>query len=194
MNQSRWCVTTVSVLGALACSDPVPPAAQGAFITNVTAASPAVPGKNCPAGAAFTSEAPTVTDPTQTLSATSYKHKLIDGEGGSEVACTVKGASSFTFSGRVSHQSKVLELSGGTLGADLKGTARVTILDGARLSGALSSAPAACTIDAAKAEGNSYQVKAGSIWARYSCPAVESQPSSSCRAEGYFVLENCLQE
>ena len=52
---------------------------------------------------------------------------------------------------------------------------------------------AACTINAAKADGNNFQVRPGSMWASYDCTSVESQPSSSCASDGFFVFENCEQ-
>jgi hypothetical protein len=201
MNLSRWCVTAVVALGALGCSDPVPPPAQGAFIASVLSVSPAPAGKMCPSGAALTFDVPAV-DPTnippkpQQLDADTYQVKIIDGEDSSTVRCSVKGGSSgFTFSGRISLGSKALEVSGGTLGADKKGTARVTLTKSGipGFSNSLSSAAAGCQIDAAPATGNNFQVKPGSMWAHFSCAAVEHEPADYCKADGYFVFENCDQ-
>ena len=197
---SRWCVTAVVALGALGCSDPVPPPAQGAFIASVLSVSPAPAGKMCPSGAALTFDVPTV-DPAnippkpQQLDADTYQVKIIDGEESSTVRCSVKGSSTFTFSGRISLGSKALELSGGTLGADKKGTARATLTKSGTpgFSNSLSSSVGGCQIDAAPAAGNNFQVKPGSIWARFTCPAVEHEPSDYCKAEGFFVFENCDQ-
>jgi hypothetical protein len=195
---SRWCVTAVVALGAFGCSDPVPPPAQGAFWANVKSVSPAPAGKSCSAGASLTFDVPTVdpvTHSERTLDADTYLEKLVDGEDKAEVSCSVKGKSSFTLEGTIKLGNKSLAISGGTLGADKKGTARITLRDSGTpgFSGALSSAPAACTIDAAAAAGNNFQVKAGSIWGHFDCPAVEQAPSDYCKADGYFVLENCDQ-
>ena len=57
---SRWCVTAVFALGALSCSDPVAPPAQGAFIASISAPSPAQPEKACPIGGAFTFDVPEI--------------------------------------------------------------------------------------------------------------------------------------
>ena len=195
---SRWCVTAVVALGALGCSDPVPPPAQGAFWANVKSVSPAPAGKMCPSGASLTFDVPVVDPskiPPETLDTDTYLHKLIDGEDSAKVSCAVKGKSSFTVEGTIQLGNKSLAISSGTLGADKKGTARITLRDSGTpgFSGALSAPSANCTIDAAAAAGNNFQVKAGSIWGRFDCPSVEQAPSNYCKAEGFFVLENCDQ-
>jgi len=198
MNLSRWCVTAVVALGALGCSDPVPPPAQGAFWANVSSVSPTPAGKMCPSGASLTFDVPAVdpnSNPPQTLDQDTYLRKLIDGEDQAEVSCSVKGKTSFTVEGTIKLGTKSLAISNGTLADTKKGTARITLRDAANpgFSGALSSPSANCTIDAAAAAGNNFQVKAGSIWGRFSCPSVEQAPSDYCKAEGFFVLENCDQ-
>jgi len=195
---SRWCVTAVVAFGALGCSDPVPPPAQGAFWANVKSVSPAPVGRMCPSGASLTFDVPVVDPsaiPPQTLDSDTYLHKLVDGEDKAEVSCSVKGKSSFTLEGTIKLGNKSLAISNGTLGADKKGTARITLRDSGSpgFSGALSSPTPNCTIDAAAAAGNNFQVKAGSIWGHFDCASVEQAPSDYCKAEGYFVLENCDQ-
>jgi hypothetical protein len=195
---SRWCVTAVVALGAIGCSDPVPPPAQGAFWANVKSVSPAPVGKMCPSGASLTFDVPLVdpsANPPQTLDQDTYLHKLIDGEEGAEVSCSVKGKTSFTLEGTIKLGTKSLAISSGTLGDNKKGTARITLRDSANpgFSGALSAPSANCVIDAAAAAGNNFQVKAGSIWGHFDCPSVEQEPSGYCKADGFFVLENCDQ-
>jgi hypothetical protein len=113
------------------------------------------------------------------------------------VKCAVKGASSYTVEGTITLGPKSLAISSGTLGTDKKGTAQITLKDSGTpgFSGALSAPSANCTLyaDAAATPGANYQVKAGSIWGAFSCPAVEQPPSDYCQAVGYFVLENCDQ-
>lgn len=193
MNQSRWCVTAVCALGALSCSDPVAPPGQGAFTVSVLSASPAVSGKSCPTGTAYTYEAPAVESVTEKLSATFYKHKLIDGESESTVSCKMKGSSSFTFSGVLRSGTRSLELWGGTMTPDFKGTAGVTIVDGVQ-GAQFTSAAGACTVDAVKGADGKFQAKPGSLYATFSCAAVERPPSDLCRTNGVFVLENCAQD
>ena len=193
---SRWCVTAVVALGALACSDPVPPPAQGAFYAEVQSVSPAPPGKSCPSGAAFTYDVPDESSKvpaTETLTALRYLHKIIDGEDSSTVSCTVSGGSTFKFSGKISLAGKGIEITGGTLGADKKGTAAITVSNSIKLSSPLAAPMTNCVIDAAPASTNNFQVRAGSMWASFSCPNIEHSPSDYCKANGFFVLENCSQ-
>ena len=190
---SRWSVTAWVAFCALGCSDPVAPPAQGAFNTRVTSASPAPAGKMCPSGASTYFEVPTVPPPTtvdETLDDGTYLHWVIDGENGAGVACTVQGNGSF-FEGRISSGGKTLDISSGTLDATLKGKATITIASSSQISGSLSSAAAACTINASNAGGTRYEVAPGRIWATFDCPAVEKTPSDYCAARGTFVLENC---
>lgn len=192
---SRWRVTTLVAFGALSCSDPVPPPAQGAFIASVKSVSPAPAGKMCPSGTALTYDVPRIweSQPTEILTSDTYLHKATDRENSStNVRCSV--TSNLQFSGRIALGSRALEVSGGTLGADMKGTARITLTNsGSPGFSTPLSAPATnlCTIDAAAAPGNRLQVKAGSMWASFSCAAVVADPSDYCKAEGFFVLENC---
>ncbi len=190
---SRWCVTAAVALGALSCSDPVPPAAQGAFRASIGSAGlPA--GKACPSGAASTFEVPAVdlSKPTEVLTTTTYLHSAIDGEGDSKVSCSVKGSSSFTFSGRISNGGKVLELTEGVLSNNMTGTARVTLWNSMTLSNPLTSPAADCTITVVN-NSKGVQVKSGSIWAQFKCKTVERAPSDACDATGTFVLGNCSE-
>jgi len=177
---------------------PVPPPAQGAFWVNVKSVSPSPAGKMCPSGASLTFDVPAVeltSGVPETLDGDTYLHKLIDGEDRAEVTCAVQGESAFTLEGTIRLGNKSLTLSSGTLAADKKGMARVTLRDSGTpgFPGTLSSTSANCTLDAAAAAGNNFQVKAGSIWAHFSCPSVEQAPTDYCQASGYFVLENCQQ-
>lgn len=193
---SRWCVTAFVALGSLACSDPVPPPAQGAFIASVGQVSPPVSGKACPAGAAFTYDVPAVraTKPGEALDNNTYLHKTIDGESNSTVSCTVKkGGGGFSFSGKISISGQALEITDGVLDGSNKGTARIFIVNSEHLSAPLISPSANCVIDASSTSGAAYQAQPGSMWAHFSCSSVESPPSDYCKAEGTFVLENCVQ-
>jgi hypothetical protein len=185
---SRWCVSAVFALGALSCSDPVPPPAQGAFITTIKAPSPAQPGKSCPTSVSFTYDVPSIqaTKPLEALDQDTYLHRSIDGEDNASVSCTVTGSSSFTFAGQILLGGKALTIGSGTLGADKKGTAQFTVANREGLSSSLKSPMPNCAVEAS-------QVKAGSMWASFTCPSVEAQPSEYCTASGFFVLENCEQ-
>jgi len=198
---SRWCVTAVVALGAAACSDPVPPPAQGAFNVSVYSVSPPVAGKMCPSGAALTYEVPAVPVPTtehpqnESLSESTYLHNIIDGENSSTVHCKVKAsASGVSFEGRISLGDKAIEISSGSLPYKKTGTARMTFTKSGTpgFSNSLSSPAAGCTVDAV-VNAKGIQAKAGSIWAHFSCAGIDHDPSDHCRSEGYFVLENCDQ-
>jgi hypothetical protein len=198
---SRWCVTAVVALGAVACSDPVPPPAQGAFIANVQSVSPPVANKMCPSGAALTYEVPTTPIPTtehpkiEALSGSTYLHKIIDGEDSSTVHCAVKsGSAGISFEGRISLGGKAIEVSGGTLPDKKSGTARITFSKSSSpgFSNSLSSAPGGCTVEAVVTD-KGIQAKAGSMWAHFSCAGIDHEPSDHCKSEGFFVLENCDQ-
>ena len=185
---SRWCVTAVFALGALSCSDPVPPPAQGAFLATVKAASSPPNGRSCPSSISFTYDVPSIqaTKPLEALDENTYLHRTIDGEDNASVSCKVVGSSTFTFKGRIVLGGRALTVASGTLGADKKGTAQVTVTSSENLSGSLISPMANCLVEA-------YQVKAGSMWASFNCPSVEAPPSDYCSANGFFVLENCEQ-
>jgi len=175
---------------------PAPPPSQGAFWANVKSVSPSPAGKTCPVGASLSFDLPAVDPvsiPPRTLDADTYVENVVDGEDTAEVKCSVKGASSFTLEGTIARGTKSLAISDGTLGADRKGTARVTLKDSETpgFSGHLSAPAANCTIDAAAGVGNNFQAQAGSIWAHFACASVEQAPSDYCQAQGYFVLENC---
>jgi hypothetical protein len=193
MISSRWLVMGLVALGASACSDPVPPPAQGAFTASVRSPSPPPDGKACPV-TSTTFDVPQV-DPTKIatdrLTEYQYPHNVVDGKDGT-VSCSVKkSGSGFTFDGNIQVGSQSLSFRGGTVGADGKGTAVVTLQNGALsggFAGALTSPSAGCTINAS---GNRLQVDAGHIWATFSCSAVEQAPAVSCAALGTFVLENC---
>lgn len=194
LSSSRWCVMAAVAYGALGCSDPVPLPAQGAINTTVSSVSPPVAGKACSAGASFTFEVPEVrTDhPTEVLTGTYYKHKVIDGDNRASVKCAVRGSSTFTFSGNLLLNGEGMEVTSGTVDASLKGTATITVKNSQHLSSSLISPASSCAISVVTTEKGP-QVKAGSIWAHFSCPSVEAPPSDSCAAEGYFVFENCEQ-
>ncbi|HKY36860.1 MAG TPA: hypothetical protein VJN18_13020 [Polyangiaceae bacterium] len=194
---SRWCVTAVFALATFGCSDPVPPPAKGAFIASVKPATSPPVGKACPTSA-FTYDVPIVLEkmanPPEFLTENRYKRKIVDGESGASVSCAVKGRSTFTFSGEIQLGDRGLSFSNGTIGADKKGTAQVTVIKtGSPGFPTMMSPTANCTIDAAKADGNNYQIEAGHIWARFVCPSVENVPTDFCAADGFLVFENCDQ-
>jgi hypothetical protein len=140
----------------------------------------------------FTYDVPRILDtkPLEALDQDTYLHRTIDGENNAQVSCRVTGSS---FSGRIVLGGRALSISSGTLGADKKGTAQITVTNSESLSTSLISPTANCTVNAAKDGSNNFQVKGGSMWASFSCPSVEAAPNEYCTAGGFFVLENCEQ-
>jgi hypothetical protein len=149
-------------------------------------------GKSCPTSVSFTYDVPRILDtkPTEGLDQDTYLHRIVDGESSAQVSCKVTGSS---FSGRIVLGGRALSISSGTLGADKKGTAQITVTNSESLSTSLISPTANCIVDAAGTATNKFQVKGGSMWASFTCPSVEAAPNEYCTAGGFFVLENCEQ-
>lgn len=126
--------------------------------------------------------------PTEALSATTYLHSAVDGDGDVSVACAVDGFASF--SGRIASAARVLEISNGELTDNANGTARITVANATVLSYALASPAADCAVSVVT-NARGPQIKAGSVWATFTCPSVEHAPADACAARGTFVLENC---
>ncbi len=169
-----------------------PVSAQGAFRFTVMPASPQPAGTACPTNA-FTSSVPDTTSaPAEALDEDNYLHKVIDGEQGAAFSCRVAPVSDgFEFEAEIRLGVRALRFEGGTLSAERTGNATVTVIDSQYLSPAALTSSEPCLVNAAKSAGNNYQVKAGSMWAEFTCAAVEALPTSSCAANGVFVLENC---
>lgn len=172
--------------------DERPPASQGALTVTLKSVSPAPAGKSCPSGTASTWAIPPVDQPNEALSNVTYLHWLVDGDAGAKVSCKVAASGGgVRFEGKLQQASVALQISEGTLGADRRGTARITVTNSQALTSALSST-ADCVVSAARTDGN-LQAQPGSMWASFSCAAVEAPPSDLCAATGIFVLENCDQ-
>jgi hypothetical protein len=166
-----------------------PPPAQGASVFTVQSASPAPAGKTCPV-VTSTGAIPEVAG-IGALDADTYQEKIVDGDHAAQVRCKVAvGADGSSFEGLLQLGARSFSIQNGVLGADRKGTADVNLRDDTALSVTFSSG-GPCTIDGAAGVSNNFQVKAGSMWASFSCPSVEAAPSDYCRASGFFVLENC---
>jgi hypothetical protein len=167
----------------------MPPPSQGAATVTLKAVSPAPAGKSCPSGSVTSFAIPPVDSPNEALDAFTYRHWVIDGQAGAKVSCKVMASGSVSFEGTVQQAGSTLQISEGQLQADLHGTARITVADPQHLASALSSATD-CVVNAARGDGN-FQAQPGSMWASFSCGALEAAPSDSCAATGIFVLENC---
>lgn len=143
------------------------------------------PGNVYPVG----TPAPSAADPGQSV---------IDGEGGTAISCSVRGTGPFTFSGSLHATSSdaardpiTVTFSGGTVNADkATGTVSVSVFT-PQLEANFSSGSTPCTVEVINR-----QVKAGSIWANFSCPSLSSPPSGVCTSGvapsvSTLVFENC---
>jgi hypothetical protein len=164
------------------------PAAQGAITFTVKTPSPLPPGKSCPSAAAFTSELPSGNGPTDS----SYLAHVVDGEDGAVVSCRVAGNGTFELSGKIQLGGRGLLIEGGTVGADEYGAATITVSDSEHLPTSLRGS--SCALSVKKGALTNLQIKAGAVWAAFSCPSVDAPPTDYCQASGIFVLENCAQE
>jgi hypothetical protein len=183
----QWWFLTVPLLAALGCSDPVPRPAQGNLNLSVQqalvgAANCPVPGKTYVVG---NPKGPTAAVPGD---------RLIDGQNGASIKCSVHGGGPFTFSGTIkglsSESDKVaLTITNGTVNADkLTGTATIAV-NTPQLAGTFTSAEGGCTISVVN-----QNVKGGSIWATAKCESVTEPTTAKTCAVGdttTFILENC---
>jgi hypothetical protein len=183
----RWSFLAVPLLAALGCSDPVPRPPQGNLSLSIQ--KPTTGSQTCPVpGKTYVLGNPD--GPNSAMPG----DRLIDGENGATIKCSVKGGGPFNFSGTLkgtsSESDKVtMTISSGVINADkLTGTATVGVYT-PQLAGTFTSPDGGCTVGVV---GN--QVKAGSLWATISCPTI-SYPSTaqSCSVgtTTTFVLENC---
>ena len=185
----RWSVLTLPLLAALGCSDPVPRPAQGNLTLSIQ---PPVGTGNCPVpGTTYVLGNP------KGPNSISAGDRLIDGEHGATIKCSVQGSSTFTFSATIkgitntTPSSKVsLQMSSGVINMDrMTGTATVAVNTN-ELGGSFTSPAGACTVGVI---GDN--VKGGSLWATVTCPNISdpSSPGKACSVGTIttFVLENC---
>jgi hypothetical protein len=170
---AAWCA-----IASAACSDPVPPAARGAF----TALFGNAPGNSCPA-----------TTPSPKLSVgvvTEYdKATVADGDGAT-VSCKVAPISGgLAAEGSIVSGTTSFSMSNVTILGDT-GTGNVR-LRGANTTGTY--APSTNTSCSFKL----LQGDSGRIWTKFECPTMEipGQPNSLCAVYGGIaVFENCATE
>ncbi|HKO46231.1 MAG TPA: hypothetical protein VJV79_00825 [Polyangiaceae bacterium] len=120
--------------------------------------------------------------------------RLIDGENGATIKCSVNGSGPFTFSASIQGRSTLNErvtmtIADGVINADkLNGTATVSV-NTPELNNTHFSPPSSCPVTVIGSE-----VKPGSMWAKVTCPKI-SEPSAatSCTVgtTTTFVIENC---
>jgi hypothetical protein len=198
----------VPVLGLVplltSCSDPVPPASQGA--ASIAFANPDDPTgtstARCPVP--HTSTAPILTAGNVRTTDVSKGSIAIDGENGNLVQCTVSpGGGGYnvyakihsdvtTAQGRQWSDIVISNLTIGAGGVDVPGM--LTVMDNitdqiAYLSP--STDPCKFTVT-----GGSLGIGGGKIWGKVACPTLKDPANAGgdkCKATGYFIFENCAQ-
>ena len=184
---ARWSFLTVPLLAALGCSDPVPRPSKGNLTLSVQP----------PKGAGTCS----VTGKTYVVAAakgvgpkpSSPGDRVVDGENGATIKCSVHGSGPFTFSGTIKGISSgsdrvTFTITNGVIGADrLTGTASIAV-NTTQIPNTLASDGCAVAVvqDA---------VKPGSLWATVTCANINdpSSPGIGCSVgpDTTFVIENC---
>jgi hypothetical protein len=205
MARKSYCLSTVGFAFLFAgCSDPIPPAGQGAASihfnkTNEDLCNPGIHWANAP----YLAQGGEVVTAT-----TSPASKLIDGQDGAQVSCRVApSGGGFSVSGSLtgpatsqqgmSLQSTFIDISIPAIAenqAGAKGTLSVT--DDKTLQ-PYGSGPDGCTFSVSPAAGEQLAIAAGRIWVKVSCDHMSEPGNASgatCNVDrGYVVLENCSQ-
>jgi hypothetical protein len=184
MMNARWSFLAVPLLAALGCSDPVPLPAQGAISMSIRKSAATCPDS----GTTYSVGAP------NSPSTSNPGDSLVDGSNGAHISCSVKGSGGgFAFSGTLQASTTVpvypitVTFSNGVVDATGKGTAAVSVYTPTLSTFYASTDP--CTIQVL---GNPLQVKGGSIWASFSCPAITASLQGECAVgPSVIVLENC---
>ena len=173
---------------ALSCSDPVAPPAQGAMEIRIYPPSNAGANKcSLPAHVKILSGNPT---DTAKPSKTEPGERLIDGQDGASVKCTVSGGGSFSVSASVLKDPVSFGMSASINGTT--GTGSVSEYDPDDTV-TLISDPAGCTFTVTPPQ----EIASGRVWGSFSCPTNFRDPNqpggTSCASEGNFVFENCQE-
>lgn len=162
---------------AVACSDPLPPAASAGLNFQTTICpSPVVSPKHELGNPAPNNRTDTLGNP------------VFSGEQGALIRCSVSGTDTFTFSGSVNK--------GKDLGFSVQGTYSKTTGAGTAKIGLSSPAVPAyvedpnCSINIVRYNG-ALLLNSGEIWATFNCSNLFSPPNVQCGALGEFVFQRC---
>jgi hypothetical protein len=207
MRMARICysVAALGLLNVLAgCSDPVPPASQGAVAITLTSPDPVVGGPNTwTCRVPHTATAPIAVAGADRVSATNKGAIAVDRENGARVTCNVVPAGGgFTVTASIhaelsnaqGPQTADVSITGLTIGenqSDVPGMLAVTDSTTSTTNSSSSSEP--CKFSVA---GGSMGVGPGKVWGAITCPGlVESGMAGDfkCKAVGNFIFENCGQ-
>ena len=188
-----------AILGS--CSDPVPPAAQGAASIDLGPPSIDAAGLGAKCSNQHWINVPyNANTKGYVTSASSAPSRAIDGENGATVACSVKqSGASYAVNGSLfsSANNGMVEISFQiTPGQDATGVLTVSdadtvssyTLDSARVGSSK------CTVSVTPAAGEGLGIAPGRVWAKVWCTdlAIYGSPGSICSVpNSYVVLENC---
>jgi hypothetical protein len=191
----RWSFLTVPLLAALGCSDPVPRPPQANLTLSIK--KPPSGSGSCPV-TGMTYQVGNPTPPTLGPPPQEGK-RVISGEHGASIQCSVKGSGPFTFSANIKATTTTgdpltVSVTNGVINADkATGTAQLNVYT-KELSGSFISDTAGCTVGVV---GDN--VKPGSIWVSISCESIKnSSTAQECSVDpvgspksSNFILENC---
>ncbi len=180
-----WFPAAVLSVLSLSCSDAAPnPAAVG---LTLGIAPPSIPQSGFQCNTSGTTKsigepAPIGTNP---------GNRINDGDSGVKVDCKVSGKDKFSFSASIEQGKNVkFSMSGGSIDtATGKGTFNASLYTPESL-GLATDPSTPCTIDINPPEAP-YQVKAGTLYAQWSCPVMKAAPTTACGVSGTVVLEFC---
>jgi hypothetical protein len=128
-------------------------------------------------------------DPPPDSAAAGKGTPLSDGEQTVHTSCSVSDGPTFAVVATVA-QSPISFRVDGQISAAGLGTGAIGLYIPEANGELSSSAAMPCTLTAIQTSAG-YQIKAGAVWAKFSCAEVTQAPAYSCRAEGEFVFENC---
>ncbi len=178
-----FATTTLLALGVTSCSGSPPPPAQGDMTIHISSASSPPAGKTCNVAA----HVATIGDNPPGLKTPGSRVR--DGNHGAVVNCTVKGKTVFNVSGALRKGAVSFQIVGSVpkVGGG-NGTATITSYDP-------NTSFTMTTPDDPKCSVTPIEIAGGRIWAQYTCPGYinADSPSTYCKAEGFFVFENCDQ-
>ena len=186
---ARWSFLTFPLLAALGCSDPVPRPSKGNLTLSVQpptgTGTCSVTGKTYVVAAA-NGQGPSMAGPGD---------RVVDGENGATIKCSVHGSGPFTFSGTIKGLSSgsdrvTVTITDGVIDADRKIGKATIAVNTTQIPNTLTSAASDCAVTVVQDA-----VKAGSLWATAACPRITdpSSPGIACSVGPIttFVIENC---
>lgn len=169
--RNEWMLVVGALVGAMGCSDSVPPSAGVGLRLQISSAG------TCPADS---SQDDDVGRPPPDHGRNTVGGLIYNGEQSVSAACRVSGEGSFDISGTIKAPNVSFSISSGAIGSDNRGMGSISF--STRSISVNSTAP--CTLIA-------HEVGAGKVWASFQCFDMRSPPATVCSANGEFILQNC---